>query len=112
MAYTQEQRNQWKANRMLRTEQVVEKLSPHVKPFASIVGVWVWVTFKQKPEQETLDQIKQLGFRWNGKRKAWQHPCGVFRTKSPIDPRSKYGEKPVSERPPEETLLVEKVSAN
>ena len=93
---------------MLRTEQVIEKLSDEVKPFASVVGVWVWLTFKDKPDQAVLDQIKSLGFKWNRSRKVWQHPAGVFSTKSPTDPRFKYGETPVEEL--EETAQVNTAS--
>lgn len=97
MAFTDQEKSEWKANRMLKTDQVIKRLSDKVKPFAYKVGVWVWVTFKEKPDQETLNQIKRLGFKWSKTRRAWQHPCGVFRTKSPEDPRDKYGIKKITE---------------
>jgi hypothetical protein len=42
------------------------------------------------PVKETRTQLKKLGFHWNGKRKCWQHPCGVHRTRSAGDPRTAY----------------------
>ena len=34
--------------------------------------------------------LSQLGFHWNTKRQAWQHPCGQFTAGSPKEPREKY----------------------
>ena len=54
------------------------------------VGLWVWAEFPQKPVQEDINLLKELGFRWNPKRKVWQNACGVKKRSSARDPRLKY----------------------
>jgi hypothetical protein len=94
---TDSQKQEWRENRQLSTQEVISRLPENVKPYASIVGAWVWLDFPRKPKPETLDKIKPLGFTWNKKRKVWQHPCGEFRSFNPKDdPRQKYGEIPLS----------------
>jgi len=39
------------------------------------VGLWIWAEFKQRLSQEELSFLKELGFRWNQKRKVWQNAC-------------------------------------
>ena len=71
---------------------------PKIAPFAYVVGRWVWATFNEKPEPETLRKIKSLGFRWNKARRCWQNPCGHFtRRARGYDPRDKYGMEDVQE---------------
>ena len=60
---------------------------------AEIVGQWVWVQFTEKQPREITAELSQLGFHWNNKRQAWQHPCGHFTHGNPGDPRSKYGSR-------------------
>jgi hypothetical protein len=36
---------------------------------------WLWVRFPAKPAQEDLQKLKDLQFRYGGKRKAWFHFC-------------------------------------
>ena len=57
---------------------------------AQVVGDWVWLEFNVAPEPKIRSNLKKLGFHWNGRRKCWQHPCGLHRPHSPIDPRLRY----------------------
>ena len=63
---------------------------PEIWGNAQVVGQWVWLEFNVAPLQEIRGKLKQLGFHWNGKRKCWQHPCGVRRPSSSRDPRQVY----------------------
>ena len=66
---------------------------PDIAPYARQVGQWVWIEFPGKPNEETRTYLKQSGFRWNPKRNAWQHACGVYRRFDKRgDPRLRYGE--------------------
>jgi len=79
-------------NRQLPTERVLELLKrwlPVAFERAEVVGKWVWVAFTEKQPQQVTSELSQLGFHWNNRRQAWQHPCGVFKGE-PVDPRSKY----------------------
>lgn len=64
---------------------------PSVWEQAEVVGKWVWIEFAYPPFKEIRDRLKELGFHWNRKRMAWQHPCGCFTPHSSGDPRFKYG---------------------
>jgi hypothetical protein len=84
-----------RANRTLPTEKVLNLLQDEAPSFfglAEVVGKWVWIQFKEKQPREVTSILSQLGFHWNNKRQAWQHPCGEFR-KAPAsyDPRQRYG---------------------
>jgi DNA repair protein RadC len=63
---------------------------PEIWDQAEIVGKWVWLEFSVAPVKEVREQLKQLGFHWNGARKCWQHPCGESRGRSGRDPRGVY----------------------
>src|SRR5882672_531319 len=81
------------ANRLLPTEQVLKLLKrwlPRQFELAEVVGKWVWIQFTEAPEQKIRADLSQLGFHWNTKRQAWQHPCGQFTAGSPSEPREKY----------------------
>ena len=83
-----------KESRNLSTLDVLAALKqelPNVWEQAEVVGKWVWIEFTYPPIKETRDKLKEFGFHWNHKRKAWQHPCGCFRLHSNSDPRFKYG---------------------
>ena len=84
-------------NRMLTTEKVIELLRAQAPQFfqtAEVIGKWVWIQFTDKQPREITAQLAQLGFHWNNKRQAWQHPCGVFRkAPSTQDPRERYGSR-------------------
>ena len=43
---------------------------------AERVGSWVWVSFDEKPPQETREQLKEYGFKYSPRRKKWAHNCG------------------------------------
>jgi hypothetical protein len=80
--------------RQLPTDRVLELLRTETPKFfglAEVVGKWVWVQFADKQPREVTGALSQLGFHWNNKRQAWQHPCGQFTTGSTADPRTKYG---------------------
>src|SRR4051812_4802197 len=71
--------NTKEANRMNPASVVVERLPEEIKPFAFIVGRWVWVKFLQAPNSEWLAILKFEGFHWNDTRKVWQHCGGIKR---------------------------------
>jgi hypothetical protein len=84
---------------MTNTLALLDKLKtemPEIWGEAQIVGRWVWLEFNVPPMQEVRSNLKKLGFHWNGKRKCWQHPCGVPRPGLDGDPRSYYEVKPAS----------------
>ncbi len=70
---------------------------PEIWGQAQIVGRWVWLEFNVPPVGEIRENLKKLGFHWNGQRKCWQHPCGVPRPRAGGDPRSYYQVKPAAE---------------
>jgi hypothetical protein len=81
------------ANRLLSTERVLELLKrwmPRQFEIAEVVGKWVWIQFEGRQPRELTRQLSQLGFHWNKKRQAWQHPCGQFTSGTPDNPRDKY----------------------
>lgn len=91
--FTQDQVNERRANRTLKTSVVVDRIReqfPEVIPFTEIVGFWVWITFSEKPAPHVLVGLKLLGFSYNSKRRCWQHACGMFRPSAPYNPKSKY----------------------
>jgi hypothetical protein len=81
-------------NRCLPTQDVLHMLrtqAPDLFNIAQIVGNWIWIQFTDKQPRQITAQLAQLGFHWNGKRQAWQHPCGAFRKDaSTTDPREKF----------------------
>lgn len=54
---TQEQINQWKANRNLSTTEVIERLPQEVKGAAYVVGSWVWIETDSAPAPEIREQL-------------------------------------------------------
>ena len=74
---------------------VLEYVRAHgLSQYAQVVGRWVWLEFDSKPSDETRAGLSAIGFRWNHKRRCWQHPCGHHTTGSPADTwylKSKYG---------------------
>jgi hypothetical protein len=82
-------------NRALPTAKVLEVLQGEAPTFwqqAEVVGKWIWIQFKEKQSREVTAVLSQLGFHWNNKRQAWQHPCGNFTQKpASYDPRERYG---------------------
>ena len=80
-------------NRLLPTERVLELLKtslPQEWEIAEVVGKWIWIQFPDVPAEQIRHDLSQLGFHWNGKRQAWQHPCGQFTSGTPKEPREKY----------------------
>ncbi len=88
-------------NRALPTAKVLEVLQGEAPTFwqqAEVVGKWIWIQFKEKQSREVTAVLSQLGFHWNNKRQAWQHPCGNFTQKpASYDPRERYGSQFPSE---------------
>ena len=83
-----------RANRSLRTPQLLALLrteAPRFYDLAEVVGSWVWIQFTEKQPAAITAALAELGFHWNPKRQAWQHPCGAVTAGSPHDPRAKYG---------------------
>ena len=89
--------------RTLSTDRVLALLRNEAPKFfglAEIVGKWVWIQFTEKQPREVTSTLSQLGFHWNNKRQAWQHPCGQFTLSTPKDPRAKYGSRHAADEVP------------
>jgi len=84
-----------KANRSLDTKKLLALLQSDVPKFfelAEVVGHWVWIQFADKEPAAVTRILAELGFHWNNVRKAWQHPCGMYRdARATYDPRQRYG---------------------
>ena len=64
-------------NRQLTTDRALELLKssmPAQFALAEVVGKWVWIQFAEAPAEKIRADLSQLGFHWNTKRQAWQHP--------------------------------------
>jgi len=76
-----------------RTQEVVDSIlikQPSLKDNFEVVGDWVWCSFDEKPALEILQFLREIGFKWNRKRKIWQNSCGVYSRSSDDDPKQKY----------------------
>ena len=84
-----------RVNRSLDTETLLAVLrgsAPRFFELAEVVGRWVWIQFHQQPAVTARQQLAELGFHWNDRRQAWQHPCGLYRHDAArFDPRQVYG---------------------
>jgi hypothetical protein len=81
------------ANRRLPVEKVLDLLfheTPSLFELAQVVGKWVWIQFEHRQPPTVTSELAQLGFHWNRKRQAWQHPCGKPSLGSRNDPRQVY----------------------
>lgn len=57
-----------------------------------VIGRWVWLTFKSKPDKSVRSELLAVGFRWSQRRGAWAHNCGrPTRPAKGYSPREKYG---------------------
>jgi hypothetical protein len=66
---------------------------------AELCGVWVWVSFEEKPSDELRKELKEVGFRWSPRRKKWAHNCGVKTASSKTgNPFEKYGSVPLRKK--------------
>ncbi|HEU6448900.1 MAG TPA: JAB domain-containing protein [Verrucomicrobiae bacterium] len=77
--------------------QRMKEQMPEIWEQAEVVGRWVWLEFNIPPDNKIRENLKKLGFHWNGTRKCWQHPCGVPRMRASGDPRAYYQVKPAAE---------------
>lgn len=86
-------------NRQKPPDEIIESLrihAPEAVEKTRLVGAWLWTTFLDRPQPQTIDALKTLGFSWNAKRRLWQNPCGRFSTGARShDPRDTYGETPI-----------------
>ena len=64
---------------------------------AEAVGSWVWVTFDQKPDTETLKALRDFGFHWSHRRQKWAHNCGRESRPGNTNPWDKYEHYPLTE---------------
>lgn len=86
-----EQRQARLQARKLPTAEVVRIIrEAGLQAHAKVVGVWVWVSFAERPSKAVRELLLTAGFHWNKERKSWQHPCGHFAKRAPYDPREKY----------------------
>lgn len=63
---------------------------------AEVVGVWVWVTFDEKPDESMRNLLKDFGFRFSARRRKWAHNCGTPSRAGKGDPWEKYNVRPIS----------------
>ena len=80
-------------NRQLPIESVIALIKQEAPKFfqlAEVVGKWVWIQFTEKQPREVTAALAELGFHWNNKRQAWQHPCGAVTEGTESDPHEKY----------------------
>ena len=66
-----------------------------------LCGTWLWVTGVKKGDKEKQDILKELGFKFSGKKIAWYYHSGQYRKKSKknltIDEiRNMYGSEKVN----------------
>ena len=69
-------------HRSLELSQVLVLVRQHVPRQwwnAEVVGSWVWVHQSRTLSDAERSALFELGFHWNPRRQAWQHPCGVLR---------------------------------
>jgi len=77
--------------RLREVLQTIKEKHPEIVENCYLVGSWVWAEFKSAPAQEVRDFLREVGFRWNKTRKAWQNAAGNPRTfASTEDPRKTY----------------------
>ena len=63
---------------------------------AELVGCWVWVSFDEKPDEDTRKLLKDAGFRWIRKRSKWAHNCGRPCRAGKGNPWDKYDHQYIS----------------
>lgn len=76
--------------RQIEVIKAVKDFKPELTKDCYSVGLWIWAEFNQRLNQEEVDFLKEIGFRWNKSRKVWQNACGVKSRSSATDPRAKY----------------------
>jgi hypothetical protein len=79
----------------MATQAVLDALKqalPRQFELAEVVGRWVWLEVSPARQPGLAKVLWSLGFHWNQRRGAWQHPCGKFDPlgSHPTDPRTKY----------------------
>ena len=66
---------------------------------AERVGSWIWVSFDEKPDEVTIANLKEYGFRYSPRRKKWAHNCGTPTKSAQVaNPWEKYDHAIVSRR--------------
>ena len=84
-----------KANRSLDAGKLLDLMQSNAPSFfqqAEVVGKWVWIQFADRQPVAVTRVLAELGFHWNNVRRAWQHPCGIYRDRrATYDPRKRYG---------------------
>jgi hypothetical protein len=80
----------WKHDTLTVVRRLGER--PEILSLARVVGRWVWIEFPGAPDLATRDFLKAEGFRFNGRRRCWQHSGGRPSKQSAGDPRLHYGE--------------------
>ncbi|KKL57415.1 hypothetical protein LCGC14_2235670, partial [marine sediment metagenome] len=74
METVQENKSKSKSNHSI--VEVLEFCKAQALP-ARVVGKWVWIKFDSKPDTETRQALKDIGFRWSRRRGQWCHNCGL-----------------------------------
>ena len=55
-----------------------------------VVGSWVWVHQSRSLSQAERSVLFELGFHWNPRRQAWQHPCGMLAPGPAVGPLPRH----------------------
>lgn len=64
-------KNETEFNSSMELKETLNKMV-NVNGTIEIIGSWIWVTDTNKDDTYTRDTLKELKFRWNRKRNAWQ----------------------------------------
>ena len=87
------------STRHIPTIEEVIAFCQQYKLTACQVGKWIWVQFADdaKPAEALREAMKNFGFRWSSRRKAWAHNCGTkCRPAKKSSPFEKYEVQHVS----------------
>ena len=80
-------------HRSLELAQVLAMVRQHVGRqwwSTEVVGSWVWVYQSPGLRQAERSALFELGFHWNPRRQAWQHPCGVLTPPAATGPLGRH----------------------
>jgi len=81
--------------------EIIDKLINLQGITIELCGTWLWITGVKKEDKEKQDILKELGFKFSGKKIAWYYHSGQYRKKSKknltIDEiRNMYGSEKVN----------------
>lgn len=78
------------ANTMTLLDRLKNEM-PEIWGQAQVVGKWVWLEFNVPPVGKIRENLKRLGFHWNGQRKARQIHQWKCPLRLPVErPQARY----------------------